>query len=285
MYRFLDIPAFHEAAHADYPDMTLYCLADHGGMPGLHRELERAGIDWRSLFAGSSEENALEVAPLLFSVDEALQAGRRSLLGWVAEHGTYTSSMLVLASPLGIDQLTAALAQRLDAVVQDDIEVMLRFFDPRVFEALMPVLAEAGRETFLGIAACWWLLDRRGAVVAYPARLHDMDRFEAPLRFDEAQERTLVVASEPDQVASRLAEIVPAQLLEVPLPERHGFIVAQTSAAKGIGVSSLHELTLYCAAALLDGREFATSAKWRDAIVNVSDGKIGFIDAIGMVGA
>lgn len=280
MHAFVDLQAFHRAAHDAHPDTRVYCLADHGGMPGLVRELDRAHIAWHSLFDGSSEEGALRVAPLLFSLDDAVEAGRIDLLGWVAEHGTYTSSMLLLASPLGMRELGARLARRLDATLPEGIEIMLRFFDPRVFEALIAVLDPAQKEAFLGVAACWWLLDRSGAVRAALARFTVADTFGAPLQLDARQEEALVAASEPDQVAARLAELAPAQFRALPHSERHDFFETEIGAARALGLASPHELVLYCTIALLEGRKFAMIPKWRDVLEAVRAGTITFNQAV-----
>lgn len=285
MHAFLDLQAFHRTAHDAYPESRVYCLADHGGMPGLLRELERAHLAWHSLFDGSREEGALRVAPLLFSLDDAVGAGRIDLLRWVAEHGTYTSSLLLLATPLDMRELGARLARRLDATLPDAIDIMLRFFDPRVFEALIAVLDPVQKQAFLGAAACWWLVDRSGAVRAEPARFMAADAFEAPLRLDARQEGALVLASEPDQVAARLAELAPELFRQLPHPQRHAFVLAQAGASRALGMTSLHDLALYCTAALLDGPAFAETPKWRDAIEGVRSGRICFRDAIDEVGA
>lgn len=285
MTAFLDLQGFRQAARAGVPDARLYCLADHSGMPGLRRELDRAHVGWTSLFEGSGEAGAIDVAPLLFSLDEAFESGRANLIRWIAEHATYTSSLLMLAAPLDLRELAARLARRLDASLPDQIDVMLRYYDPRVFEALALVLDDAQKDAFLGTADCWWWVDRGGAVHTLQACCHAADSFTPPLRLDARQERALVAASEKDQVAARLAELVPEPYGSLPFPQRHVFISAQVDAAHALGMTSLHDLALYCAAALLDGPQFATTPKWHEVIEGVRAGRIRFSDAIDEIGA
>lgn len=128
MEPYFDLVGFAAVATSDFPGSEVYGLADHGGMPGLDKQLARAGIAWRTLFEGSHEEGAAAVAPLLFSLSEAWADGHRRLLEWVAEHGTYTSSLLLLATPLPIDEVAARLACRLDAMLSEEMNVLLRFF-------------------------------------------------------------------------------------------------------------------------------------------------------------
>lgn len=127
MEPYFDLVGFAAVATSDFPGSEVYGLADHGGMPGLDKQLARAGIAWRTLFEGSHEEGAAAVAPLLFSLSEAWADGHRRLLEWVAEHGTYTSSLLLLATPLPIDEVAARLACRLDAMLSEEMNVLLRF--------------------------------------------------------------------------------------------------------------------------------------------------------------
>lgn len=285
MHEYLDLPGFHQTARGGCPDARLYCLADHGGMPGLRRELDRARVGWYSLFEGSTEENALEVAPLLFSLDEAVDARRFELLRWVAEQGTYASSLLLLATPLDLHELGARLTHRLDAALPDQIDVMLRFFDPRVFEALAATLDSAQKDAFLSPAECWWFVDRGGVLRAEPSHFSPADPFEAPLQLDARQEKALVAASEIDRVKTRLAEIMPAPFAALLPPEHHPFLSEQLDAARRLGVWSTHELALYCAAALLDGPAFTETPKWKRAIEGVRVGRLRFSDVIDEVGA
>jgi len=52
-----------------------------------------------------------------------------------------------------------------------------------------------------------------------------------------------------------------------------------------LGITSLHDLALYCAAALLDGPQFAMTPKWQEMIESVRAGRIRFSDAIDEIGA
>jgi len=273
---YFDLAGFAATALREYPHCTVYGLADHGGMPGLHAQLSRSSIAWRSLFEGSREENALAVAPLLFSLTDAWHGRHRQLLDWIAAHGTYTSSLLMLASPLAIDDVAARLARRLDAALSEDMNVMLRFFDPRVFEALTGVLDPAQREAFLGVADHWWYFDRRGALVAQPARCDAQDGHVAPLRLTVAQEFALLAASEPDQVAEQLQSMVPEPWRDVPLPRRIGFLQRHIGAANALGLRATRDLALYCAAALLEGEDFAGTPKWRPLLAQVQRGELDF---------
>jgi hypothetical protein len=159
---YIDLRSFSNEVASAFPANRLYCLVDHAGMPGLHAELMRAGVPWTSLFAASREAEALKAAPLLFPLDEEARKAHSQLLPWVARHGSFTSSMIMLSSPLALDELGRRLARRMNARISENMEVLLRYFDPRVFEALIPELEADQRDAFTGVADCWWYVDRTG---------------------------------------------------------------------------------------------------------------------------
>lgn len=278
---YFDLAGFTSRAAQDHPGCTVYALADHGGMPGLHKELARAPVSWRNLFEGSREANAIAVAPLLFSLTDAHERRVPGLANWVAQHGTFTSSLLLVVSPLPIDELAARLARRLDAALPENMNVLLRFFDPRVFEALVQALEPAQLQAFLGVADSWWYFDRRGALVPQASRHVAQDAYAAPLLLTTAQEAALLAASEPDQVAEQLATFVPEPWRGIPLPRRYDFLLRHMAAAREIGLSSTRDFMLYCAVALLEGEEFAVSPKWSELLGRVRRGELALGEAVG----
>jgi hypothetical protein len=270
-----DIYELYRTYSAPVSGCILYGLVDHAGMSGLVKKLNQEKTEWISLFDGSKEEGALTVAPILFQI-EADQSGMRHyrLLNWVCERGAYTSSILLLASPLAMPELARRLALRLEAVLPEEIEIMLRFFDPRIFEQLMVVLSEEQKQAFLSVAYCWWFVDRRGQLQDVSAVFAESDSFEVPLILTVKQEGFLLDASEPDQVAELLQSGVPDEYQSLPLSERYDFIVRHMAAARLVGIESTHELSLYCALALLHGEHFATQKNWEAALQDVQAGNL-----------
>ena len=173
-----DIQYVHNSISAKHPDIRLYALVDHGGMPGLIDKLNNIKRNWISLFEGSKEENALSVAPILFSIPADYESFKnRDFLTWLGKKGTYTSSVVLIASPLNIEELARRLKLRLDAMLPDDMAIMLRFFDPRVFEELSKVLLPEQKELFLSVGYQWWYIDRRGQLQNVASVFLDSDMF------------------------------------------------------------------------------------------------------------
>lgn len=275
MSDYLDLEAFCQLAAEAYPPNRLFCLADHAGMPGLHGQLLRFGLPWASLFQGGAQETALAAAPLLFPLDPA----DARFLDWLTRHGTYTSSMLMLSTPLDLQALHGRLAARLCARVSEKMDVLLRFFDPRVFEALVEVLDEAQRKRFLGPADGWWYPDRSGELASRPAA-YVADEDGEPLELSAAQEFALLDASEIDQVAAQLQSLLPDVYIRMTPSERVRFLLRHMRAAKDSKVVATHEVSLYCGLALLHGEDFAQMSPWKGILAQTGTGSIGFADAV-----
>ncbi|MDB5935226.1 MAG: hypothetical protein JWQ01_2570 [Massilia sp.] len=275
-----DVFAAHSITH-DYE--SFYFLVDHAGMPGLHRKLIHAKMEWASLFKGTSQVNALSVAPLLIRVGTNSQIPHHNdFLTWICERGPYSSSLTLLASPLAIHELVSRLTARLDARISDDMDVLLRFYDPRVFEQLVQSLSGEQRRVFLSAASSWWFVDRSGELRAVEATFSNVDSFCPPLTLSSQQEFDLVEASEPDQVEEQLRLSVPNELRLLPAAERSKVIAAHIAAGRELRITSTRELALYCALALIYGADFSFSPEWASKLEQVRDGKS---DLISMVSA
>ncbi len=276
--------SFKDPLHASHG--FLYALIDHGGMPGLAKKLAQTRVEYLSLFANSRDEGALAVAPLLFKIDTRSDSyQQQALLRWIGEQGTYSSSVLFMVSPFSLPELALRLAARLDASLPDDMDVVLRFFDTRTFEELMTVLSAQQKNAFLCVADCWWFVDRKGDLQRVAATFTEIDSHDIPLKLTQEQEGYLIQASEPDQVADLLLSGLPQQYDKLSPIVRHDFIMRRISAARLVGIQAIHELSLYCALALLYGENFASQPHWLVALSIVKSGEQSLAQAVEQVEA
>jgi len=258
-------------------------MVDHAGLPGLAARLTESGAQWVSLF-DSQDPDILSVAPLLVRIDTGQNGiAQRRVVRWAVEHGTYASCLLLMASPLALHQLAPRLMARLEAVLPENMDILLRFHDPRVFEQLMMVLSAAQKQAFLGAAHHWWFVDRRGQLQDVAAKFDQKDAFLAPLTLSGMQESALLDASEPDQVAQLLQSGAPNDYQTLRPAERYDFIVRHMASARGFGVQATHELSLYCLLALLYGEQFASQKNWQAALQDVHEKKMSLTQAAAQV--
>jgi hypothetical protein len=281
MQSYLDLRKVAKDHLATNANSNFYFLIDQAGMPGLHRKLSVSSADWTSLLEGTREGGAVSVAPVLILAgrDGELQMHWR-LLEWIGEQGTYTSTLIMLASPLPIDSLRARLASRLEVTLSEDMDALLRFFDPRVFEQLIKILSIEQANALLSPACRWWYVDRAGNLVGMDTEFDIADQCDLPLQLSKDQEFDLIDASEPDQILALLYEHAPSLLSRVPISDQYGFVTGCINSAKELGLSSASDLTLYSAVSLKHGVFFGKSAGWKDVLAEVRLNRISFSEAV-----
>lgn len=287
VYTEISMLTHHTVCNLRYADPTaklegqLYALVDHAGIPGLARRLTKMDAEWVSLFEGSRDAGALEVAPILFPVyEDENKNGWKALFDWISEIGQYSTSVLLMVSPLPMRELASRLARRLDAKLPDAIEIFLRYFDTRIFEQLLVTLAQDQRASFLGIANCWWFLDRSGEIRQVAATLLEENLAFVPLKFTQEQQDELLDACEPDQIAALLQEFVPHEFNNLAPENRHYFIIRQMEIARNFGITLTHEIALFCALTLMHGEDFTNEERWSQIMSSVQAGKISLTIAV-----
>jgi hypothetical protein len=187
----------------------------------------------------------------------------RALFEWIGKNGTYSSTVIMLSSPLQIDCMKRRLAARLDVRLSENMEAMLRFFDPRVLENLIKTLHAEQAKDFFSPAETWRYVDRAGNLVHIETAFNIQECFVAPLTLDHQQELTLLEGCEIDQVQSLLRESLSQQMTKFPLSEQHKFVSRTVNLAKEDGLESVLQFSIYTAAILLHGEVVAKRPLWR----------------------
>ena len=250
-------------------------------MPGLIVQLKKSGLKWASLFDGSRDEGALEVAPILVQIrcgDK--RAAGKTLMNWVFEQGRYSSSILFLCSPLDTSALAQRLAARLDVSLPDGVEMLLRFFDGRIFEALMMVLQAEQKTVFLNPARAWWFVDRVGNVHLCESCFSAVDPPHVLLVLNSAQEAALIDGSEIDQVAMLLGAVMPFEFESMHEVDRVSFLLKNTATARSYNIVSTNDLTMYCAMAMTHGDDFHLDSPWANRFMKIREGSLTMDDAM-----
>ena len=259
----------------------LYALVDHAAIPKLIVQLNKFKVNWTSLFEGSRDEGALEVAPILVQIrsgEEMLTS--KTVLKWLLEQGRYSSSLLFLYSPLDFADLARRLALRLDVSLPDEIEVLLRFFDGRVFESLINVLQADEKSALLSPARAWWFVDRIGNLRLCESAFSKTESQLVPLVLNTAQEAALIDASEIDQIAMLLSAMMPHQFEAMHEVDRLYFLTKNITSARSYKIVAPNDLTMYCAMALTHGNGFDKEIHWNSKFTKISEGLINMNEAM-----
>lgn len=259
----------------------LYGLADHAGAPGLLAQLQRNHTPWRSLFDGAVGNVAIAAAPLLFALKkQPNRAEEKPLWHWLDKNARYTSSLLLIASPHDIDTLQLLLNRRLQALLEPDMPMLLRFYDPRIFYALMQVLTPEQQAAFLNIGEQWSWLNRHGNIETQSSKFQDDDAVSEPIVFTQTQQNLLLDLNEADQIAALLAQTPNPTWQHQSPGEQYDFIRRQQASAQHFGLHLTQDLALFCELALAYGEGFVHETKWQTALQQVSIGKHTLLQAI-----
>lgn len=228
------------------PEENIFLLLDHGGLPGLSKQLQYGSTEWMSLFDRTKEEGALAVAPILVL---AASGGKirlsRLVFDWLKQRGTYSSSVMMLVSPLDLTCLARGLGTRLHITLAGGVEAMLRFFDPRVFESLLNILTREQKEDFLGVASSWHYIDRSGRIAQTTSKYGAVNPASKPVSLSQEQEDHMLAASEIDQILNSLRSSVPDPFSEIPRESQYHFVSESVIEARNKKLESVLQLSLY----------------------------------------
>ncbi len=263
MTAYIDFRAIAKESLAALPGSNFYFLLDHGGLPGLFLKLSNSASKWESLFGYTRDASALPAAPILVLAGSKGQLQMsRNLFDWIAREGTYTSTVIMLSSPLRMEEMTEQLVARLNLKLSDDTEAMLRFFDPRVLESLCKTLSAEQSDKFFSAAKLWQFADRNGKLVRVDSTFNVEDNCIFPLELSQEQEFRLLDLSEADQVLSVLRTNVPDLAVRLPYSLQYDFVNRQIEVAKCSGLDSVLKIAIYITVQLIAKEQFLASALW-----------------------
>ena len=266
-----------------------YALVDHAGAKGLLPIL-RAGpnLRWQSLFKGSQEESALAVAPILIDMGATPQAPSHHALlvaDWLQRSCPFSHAVLTLHSPFEFEAVATGLANRMQALLTPNMEILLRYFDARIFASLIDVLDKEQAGTFFGIASQWAWLDRTGQLQTLETTTGQADAFVAPLPLTQAQEDALLERAHPDAVVQQMTKSDPNLCHAHANHELHALVSQCLPLMRGYGINSLQEQALFSLTELQQGPKFYEQAAWQQALHQAQRDKVAFTHLISQMAA
>ena len=108
---------------------------------------------WQSLFAGTPEEHLHSAAPLLIALDPA--AEDKTIITWLIEKERARPSVTWIKSPYALSALATMLTRRLQCRINEEEDVVLRFYDPRILLGLSSALTDAQKKFFFAPVSSW----------------------------------------------------------------------------------------------------------------------------------
>lgn len=207
--------------------------------------------------------------PYLIEIPSLGRAAQRELVHLACE----TSGVTWVGSRLPLRPLAKALGERMEALLPQDMPVLLRLADARVLPQLHLVLDDVQRQCFFAVADIWCYLDRQHQLASLACGGGAASKFVPPLQLNAEQEAQLLRAAEPDAVLRLLKEQDECALMKIPSAERFGFVQKQMSLAARWGLNTPLDFALYCMLSLEYGDGFDESPDWRTKLVAVQAGE------------
>lgn len=253
------------------PGFHLYALVDHAGAPGLVSCLSAVpGTAWISLFADSTEEKAVDVAPLLLSLQAAATPW---WLRWLHTACLESTSLALLYSSADSQRLAQELKNRLNVMLPDKVPALLRYFDTRILESLRQVLEPDQCASFFGIAARWIWLDRAGDVQNHVPNMLRYATWPAYFAFSEKQQNAMIDAAEADVLVQQMQTYGLDLCAGYSRAALH--VVAQEASLRAdeLGIQEMPSRALLALARLQHGPNFMAKPEWVEFQANMLHNK------------
>lgn len=276
-------------AHSAEPRRHRYLLVDTSATrpTNLAAHLAPGGLSADVLTGETCNWRECASPVLLELPDSAINAATRLAVGKFLETWRYANCVTYIESAHGWDEALVALRARTEATLPENVSVLLRYFDTRVFPVLLRVLSQEQRQAFLSFGTCWAVSGRHGELQLFKHSDTGRDTFpvKTPLQLNEAQAAALIEAGEADALIDLLLNQNNEALYSLTPPEQHEYINKSLDNAKSLRINQLSEQVAFCTLALELGIDFYKASPWSSLMQEISNGRLEFADALNHVAA
>lgn len=173
-----------------------YALLDCAAHAGAYLELcgSHANIGWRSIFDETEDASLIAASPILIPMEPA--ALDRRLIDTLLQYERDAPSISWIKSPFGTATLLAMLSSRYQCRIDGDVDVVLRFWDPRILLGLPSALDDEQRRHFFFPVLEWTVWDARRKqyyTITPPPGAMPVPRYaKAPINLSRDQRESLM---------------------------------------------------------------------------------------------
>lgn len=197
----------------------------------------------RSLFESARTVDADAVAPwLLTPPPELRDLWLQRSLALAQER---PAVLWLIGGPKAPDAVFRQLTERLDVVLDDDTEMLLRFYDPRVIDELTSCLETEPHQAFFGAFKTWAYLNRDGLLCRVsPASSVRSDGYQSPMHLSAKASAALLLSSEAGQVLIETLKRWPDDLQAMPKHQQFDLAKACCRQADSLNMDNLADKVL-----------------------------------------
>ncbi|KGM56567.1 hypothetical protein N799_03165 [Lysobacter arseniciresistens ZS79] len=218
-----------------------------------------------NLFAArTTNADALAVAPRLFALADDSENER--LLQVVDGQSAELPRCLLIATLLSLSELVARLQRRIDVIADGD-DMMLRFWDSRIFLSLHQSLPVEVRDRLMAFGDEALVSNRRGgwAWLQLKCPAHDPLQ-DGPCRLSREDMKVLGASARADAMLGMLRQQTPEVLAAVADEERHPLAVAQLAECLQRGLQSPRDQALALSLAIEHGPDWWAREEWVECV-------------------
>jgi Domain of unknown function (DUF4123) len=205
----------------------------------------------------------------------ACQRVRATLWKW-----RFANCFVYIESEASPNVMAKLLRDRTCAVLSQELPVLLRFYDPRVFVALLIGFDASQVNTLLAGGLRWAIPGRRGELKLIERKVEPSDSAPLPFVLTAEQEAALIDAGEADAMVDLLLNQNNADLMNLLPPDQHERIGAACAVAKSNRIDNLADQVAFCSLSLAIGADFHEHEPWAAAMDTVRAGRASFSEAV-----
>jgi hypothetical protein len=263
---------FHEQRAAN---RGVFALVDGDqGDTGLWRPARRMlRAAQVNLFAArTSNADALAVAPRLLALGDDGESER--LLQGADSQSAELPRCLLIATSLQLSELAARLQRRIDVIADGD-DMMLRFWDSRIFLSLHQALPVDVCERLMAFGVEALVSNRQGGMTPLRLCCPSRDPLQTgPCRLSRDDITALGMAARPDAMLGLLRQQSPDALTAVPDGDRHRLAVQQLSECLQRRLHSPRDQALALSLAIEHGEDWWIRDEWVECVQQAQSGTL-----------
>lgn len=232
------------------------------------------GPDEINLFAArTGQARALAIAPRLCELADDAPATMH-LLQAVQTQSAEQPRCILIASPLSLEPLAVRLTRRIDVNADGD-DMMLRFWDSRIFLSLHRHINPATRDRMMAFGMQALASDRRGGFISLALTCPEIDPLQADQgRLEKDDLTALGLAARPDAVLGMLRQQAPEALAAMADGDRHALAAQQIDQCLQHGFKSPRDHALALSLAIEHGPDWWQHEEWTVCVQQARQGTL-----------
>ncbi|MFC7419201.1 DUF4123 domain-containing protein [Iodobacter arcticus] len=258
-----------------------YLLVDQSAFPYLTKiKKKMATLHIINILDTNANQPMDAASPVLIQLD--LNGLNEEIIQWFCTQGAYANGLHVLKSSLPLKQLAEKLAERSDALLPDNMTVLLRYFDTRIFASLLTILAKEQIKLLSNDIQSWWYVNRSAELIV--ACLDNEGRSDPETKpqivFSAEQEAGLLDAANGDMILSQLQQNPPEIMYSMRPDQQYEVVIHLMRMAVKNGIQQIPEWLAFCVFGFATKGAIYQQAPWTELIDQLKAGKISFAEAL-----